>query len=201
MTYVFWQAGAFFAWFLYGSFFEWVFHKYLFHSPKLIPATYKAHAVRHHGIYAGDDSYDLPSPDDPHGHHIMMDWFALPMFLAFHGPIIWAVQRATGIPSFWGGMAAIVAYYTCYESMHYIMHVPRDRWFERTRLFRFLNEHHRIHHKNHGTNLNVVLPLADIVLRTLRTPKTLKARAKAQRAAAESRAKVHSPVVKRGLER
>ena len=174
MMYVLFQAGAFIAWFVYGSFFEWVFHKYLFHSPKLVPATYKAHALTHHGMYGGDDSYDLPSPDDPDGKHIMMDWFALPLFLGFHFPIIWGVQKLTGIPSIWGGLAAIGVYYLCYESIHYVMHVPRDRWIERTRVFRFLNEHHRLHHKNDNTNLNVVFPLADLTLRTLRTHKMRK---------------------------
>src|SRR5437868_1509589 len=152
MSYLFWQVGAFFAWFLYGSFFEWVFHKYLFHSPKLIPATYKAHALTHHGMYGGDESYDLPAPDDPHGRHIMMDWFALPLFIGFHLPILLGVQWLTGIPSLWGGIAAIVAYYTCYEWSHYIMHVPRDRWIEKTRVFKFVNEHHRLHHRDHNTN-------------------------------------------------
>jgi hypothetical protein len=169
MTVILSQVGAFFFWFFYGSFFEWVFHKYLFHSPKIIPATYKAHAVTHHGMYRGDDSYDMPCEEDPHGHHIMMDWFALPVFIGFHLPILWAVQTLTGIPSIWGGVAAIVVYYGLYEGMHYVMHVPRDRWLEKTRVFRFLNDHHRLHHKDPKTNLNVVFPLADLLLRTLRT--------------------------------
>jgi len=164
-----WQLGAFFGWFLYGSFFEWLFHKYLFHSPRFIKATYHAHAETHHGLYGGDDTYDMPSPEDPNGRHIMMDWFALPLFLLFHLPLIWGVQWLTGIPSLWGGLAAIAAYYLCYESIHYVMHVPRNRWIERTRVFRFLNEHHRLHHKDPNTNLNVVLPFADLLLRTLRT--------------------------------
>ena len=163
------QSLAFVFYFLYGSFFEWAFHKYLFHSPRIIPATYKAHALTHHGTYRGDDSYDLPSEDDPHGEHIMMDWFALPLFLGCHLPLILLVQWATGIPSLWGAVAAIAVYYACYEGMHYVMHVPRDRWIEKTRVFRFLNEHHRLHHKDHGTNLNVVFPLADLLFRTLRT--------------------------------
>src|SRR6266567_511327 len=105
MTWLACQAGAFAAWFVYGSFFEWFFHKYLFHKPRPIPWTYRAHALTHHGLYQGDDSYDLPSPEDPEGHHITMDWFALPLFLAFHFPLIWGVQRVTGIPSLWGGLA------------------------------------------------------------------------------------------------
>ena len=173
MTMLLSQVGAFFAWFIYGSFFEWFFHKNLFHSPKWIRATYEAHDRTHHGMYSGDQ-YDLPSPDDPDGHHIMMDWFALPLFLAFHFPIIWGVQKLTGIPMLWGGLAAIAVYYVCYEGIHYFMHVPRDRWIEKTRVFRFLNDHHRLHHKDHNTNLNVVFPLADTLFRTLRTNKMRK---------------------------
>ncbi|MGC8668664.1 MAG: fatty acid hydroxylase [Chthonomonadales bacterium] len=169
MTYLACQLGAFFAWFLYGSFFEWAFHKYLFHSPKLLRATFEAHDQRHHGLYGGDETYDLPSPQDPGGKHIMMDWFALPLFLGFHLPLIWLVQWITGVPSLWGGLAAIAVYYLGYETLHFFMHVPRDRWIERTRVFRFLNHHHRLHHRDDATNLNVLFPLADLVLRTLRT--------------------------------
>jgi hypothetical protein len=162
-----WQALAFGGWFLYGSFFEWVFHKYLFHNPKPIYATYKAHAITHHGMYSKGDAYDSPAPEDPNGRHIMMDWFALPLFLAFHFPIVFGVQAATGIPMIWGGLAAIGVYYTLYESSHYVMHVPRGRWIERTRAFKFLNDHHRRHHVDPNTNLNVVLPVADKLLGTL----------------------------------
>jgi len=164
-----WQIAAFAGWFIYGSFFEWAFHKHLFHSPRIIRATFEAHAMVHHQLYKGDTSYDEPSPSDPNGRHIMMDWFALPLFLAFHFPIIWGVQWLTGIPSVWGGLTAIGLYYVGYETLHYFMHVPRNRWIERTRVFRFLKEHHRLHHRYQQRNLNVLFPLADLVLRTLRT--------------------------------
>ncbi len=172
MTFFLYQMGAFLVWFLYGSFFEWVFHKYLFHSPKIIRATYEAHGVTHHNLYNFADSYDMPSPEDPGGHHIKMDWFALPLFLAVHFPLIWAVQWLTGIPMLWGGLAAIAAYYLVYETVHFFMHVPRSRRLEQTRWFKFVNDHHRIHHKNHNVNLNVFFPLADFVLRTKRTYKS-----------------------------
>jgi len=169
------QAGAFVCWFLYGSFFEWAFHKYLFHSPRLIRATFNAHALVHHQIYKGDDTYDVPSVKDPDQNHIAMDWFALPLFIGFHLPLLWFVQWITGLPSLWGGVAAITAYYLGYEILHYFMHVPRNRWIERTRIFRFLNAHHRLHHKYQQKNLNVLLPLADLVLGTLRTQRATQA--------------------------
>jgi hypothetical protein len=169
MSFFLYQLGAFAGWFIYGSFFEWTFHKYLFHSPKFIRATYEAHAIVHHQTYKGDDTYDLPSPKDPDGKHIMMDWFALPLFVGVHILPIWAVQKLTGIPMLWGGLSAIAVYYLGYETLHYFMHVPRDRWIERTRVFKFLNEHHRIHHKYPNKNLNVLVPFADTCLRTLKT--------------------------------
>lgn len=169
MTFFLYQLGAFFAWVVYGSFFEWWFHKYLFHSPKLIHATFHAHAIVHHQLYKGDNTYDTPSPQDPEGKHIMMDWFALPIFILTHLPLLLFGQWVTGIPSVWGGVAAIAFYYAGYETLHYFMHVPRNRWIERTRVFRFLKEHHRLHHKYMQKNLNVFIPLADLVLRTLRT--------------------------------
>ena len=183
MSYFLWQLGAFFVWFAYGSFFEWWFHKNLFHSPKLIRATYEAHDRVHHVNYGDKESYDLPCATDPNGEHISMDWFALPVFVGVHFPIIFAVQWLTGIPMVWGGCLAIGVYYVMYETVHYYMHIPRNRAIERMKLYKFLNEHHRIHHKYVNKNLNVLIPLADMVMKTLvvkkRAPKSVAVAAKA----------------------
>src|SRR5205085_10888747 len=61
----------------------------------------------------------------------------------------------------------IFVYYGCYEGFHYLMHRPMIGWIERSRLFRFLERHHRLHHVHMGTNFNVVCPLADLSLGTL----------------------------------
>lgn len=61
----------------------------------------------------------------------------------------------------------IFAYYCAYEGFHYLMHKPRIAWIERSRAFRFIERHHRIHHSHMGRNFNVVLPLADLCLGTL----------------------------------
>jgi sterol desaturase/sphingolipid hydroxylase (fatty acid hydroxylase superfamily) len=64
-------------------------------------------------------------------------------------------------------MAALGVYYSLYEYLHFCMHVPRERRLETTAWFRWLDAHHHMHHKRHLNNLNVVLPLADLVLGTL----------------------------------
>jgi hypothetical protein len=162
------QLLAFVFYFLYASFFEWAFHKYLFHSPKYIKSTFRAHTLVHHQRYKYEpSSYEWQEGQEKD--HITMDWFALPMFVGFHLPFFWAIQWATGIPSLWGGLAAVVAYYTIYEFFHYCMHVPGNRFFETWKPYRFAKEHHRIHHKYMLQNLNVFFPLADLCLGTYRS--------------------------------
>lgn len=168
------QLLAFVIVFLYGSFFEWWFHKYLFHSPKYIKATFKAHALVHHQRYKYEPtSYEWQ--EDQEKDHIAMDWFALPIFVGVHLPIFVLIQWATGFPCVWGATASVIAYYTVYEYFHYCMHVPNRRFFETNRIFRFAKEHHRIHHKYMQQNLNVFFPLADKCLGTYRSAKSVAA--------------------------
>jgi hypothetical protein len=161
------EAGAFVFYFCYGSYFEWFFHRYLFHTPKVFKRTFIAHTLVHHQIYKGDETYHVH--DGEHPEHVAMDWWALPAMVGFHLPFLWLIQRITGIPSMWGGALAIGVYYSLYESLHWVMHVPKAcETMRRFRFFRFLEAHHFIHHKYMLSNLNVILPLADITIGTLR---------------------------------
>ena len=157
--------------FLYASFFEWWFHKYMFHSSKIVKRTFVHHTLIHHQVYKyKPEEYEWhePNPKD----HITMDWWALPLFLLAHTPLLIGVQYFTKLPVAIGGFSAIVAYYAIYEYFHYAMHVPGPQWFQNTSLFKFVKEHHRVHHKYMLHNLNVFFPLADIVLGTYRTETT-----------------------------
>jgi sterol desaturase/sphingolipid hydroxylase (fatty acid hydroxylase superfamily) len=49
------------------------------------------------------------------------------------------------------------------------MHKPTLPFIERSGYFRFIERHHRIHHFYMNRNLNVLLPLADLILGTLVT--------------------------------
>lgn len=171
------------------SFFEWTFHKYLFHSPKFVKATFHAHTVVHHQVYKYEpESYSWHENHtaDQNKENIAMAWFALPMFIAFHLPVFWVIEHFTHIPSMWGGLGAVVLYYTVYEYFHYCMHIPEQRWFESNFLFRFAKEHHRIHHKYMLQNLNVFFPLADLCLGTYRSAASVGAPAKQKRDAKEA---------------
>ena len=160
------ELAAFALYFVYGSYFEWFFHRYLFHSPKYIYRTFREHTLVHHQIYKGDDTYHT---HEDHPSKVPMDWWALPAMVGFHLPLFLSVQHATHIPSLWGGVAAISIYYTLYETFHWAMHVPKaSRFLSRFRYYRFLDAHHRVHHKYMLSNLNVLFPLADLTLGTLR---------------------------------
>lgn len=52
------------------------------------------------------------------------------------------------------------------------MHTPAGRWIERTRVFWYLDAHHRLHHRLWCMNFNVVLPIGDMAFGTFR-PTTL----------------------------
>lgn len=58
-------------------------------------------------------------------------------------------------------------YYIGYEGTHFLMHKPSIPWIELSRAFQFIKRHHRIHHVRMNRNLNVFIPLADLVLGTL----------------------------------
>lgn len=162
------ELAAFAVYFVYGSYFEWFFHRFLFHSPKYVYRTFREHTLIHHQIYKAGETYLAPHDHD-HPEKVTMDWWAMPLMIAFHLPIFILVQWATKIPSLWGGVAAFVVYFTLYESFHWAMHVPRAaKFMSRFRLWRYLDNHHHIHHKYMLSNLNVILPLADLTLGTLR---------------------------------
>ena len=50
--------------------------------------------------------------------------------------------------------------------LHFFIHTPRNYWFQRTRLFHFYCEYHRVHHHRAKWNYNVVCPLADAIMGT-----------------------------------
>jgi sterol desaturase/sphingolipid hydroxylase (fatty acid hydroxylase superfamily) len=48
------------------------------------------------------------------------------------------------------------------------MHLPKKRHVERSGIYFWLNGHHLLHHRYMNKNFNVVMPLADLLLGTMR---------------------------------
>jgi hypothetical protein len=157
-------AGGFIGLFLYGSFFEWCLHRFLMHQP-LWSYPFRSHALIHHGMFRSGPSYFLPDGQDHK--NIRFAWWNAPLILGLHAPVVFWVQYLLGVNIFFSGIAVLGFYYFLYEYFHFCMHVPKARWFEKTAWFSWLDAHHHQHHQRHFNNLNVVLPLADLVFGTL----------------------------------
>jgi hypothetical protein len=170
------QSFGFVGFFVFASFFEWGLHRYFMHGGRLLQYPFHAHALVHHGIFRADNSYHLRNDNDKP--KVTFAWWNAPLLLVLNLPVVLTVQYFLGWSLLWGGLAAISCYYVLYEYLHWCMHVPSNRKLEKSRVFVWLNAHHRLHHQYHLKNLNVVFPLADLLLRSRvsqPTPKRLAA--------------------------
>jgi sterol desaturase/sphingolipid hydroxylase (fatty acid hydroxylase superfamily) len=156
---------AFAAAFVYCSFLEWVLHKHFMHSTRFMREPFERHAVQHHGMHRSCRSFFADLRERPQ--YMLIGASFCPILWLLHLPVFAAVEyfvaRGAGV----GVGLGTACYCLCYEIIHWSEHVPRNRWFERTRWFQFLLEHHRVHHKYARKNYNVVLPLADLLFGTL----------------------------------
>lgn len=148
-----------------NSFIEWGVHRFLMHRRMpLVGYAYRNHTLEHHAVIRADDSYHVP-PGENHGAFTWVEYVLLPILAAaIYAPI----HLATGLPILAPALFAALLNILAFDYLHWNYHVERDCWFQRTRLFRLLHDHHRRHHERHGTNLNVTLPLADWCLGTFR---------------------------------
>jgi hypothetical protein len=166
MLFLFALVASIFAGVVYGSFFEWTLHRFVMHRPFLtFTYPFRSHAITHHGTFGPTDTYHLA--DQEQSHLVTMAWWNGPALLVMNAPAGLLVAWLSG--SWWAALAfmsTLAAYYAAYEYLHWCMHVPGPRWFQGTSLFRWVDRHHRLHHLKHKRNLNVVLPIADFILRT-----------------------------------
>lgn len=157
---------TFLAGIVYASFAEWVIHRNMMHRPIFgYRHFYVGHAQVHHAKYQANEAYWLG--ERPPVDLTFAPW-AMPFPSLFHAPALVAIGVWISIPAAVGPLVAFILYQATYEYFHFCMHVPKGRWFEKTQVFRFMNEHHYQHHRKASTNLNVVLPLADLILGTRR---------------------------------
>lgn len=169
---------CFVAGFVYSSFPEWIVHRYVMHKVFLkFEYPFISHAVIHHGKFKADVTYELQnhSPEKQREDQVTipMAWWngptliaiaSLPFIFMGIGSMSWFIVLCISL--------GIASYYGVYEYIHWCMHKPKNRWFEQTRLYRWINGHHKRHHEKMHRNFNVVLPLADLLLGTLyRAPK------------------------------
>jgi len=160
---------------VHSSCFEWVFHRYWLLRPWLPKDCFTTHTLIHHQLCKFEDTFHVVEHEQEEALHFQ--WWGGPILVSLN--IVPWVLAAWALASFGAGLpylpflisfsATALLYYVGYESMHYFMHKPRLDFIERSRWFRFLKRHHQIHHVHMNRNLNVLLPLADLLLGTLVT--------------------------------
>jgi len=152
---------------------EWAFHRFWLHRPWLPKGCFTSHTLVHHQLCKFDDTFHAVEEEQHEA--LTFQWWG--------GPTLIAINLAPWLLLSWvlavtrvmqpnlvllAGVALVFAlYYAGYEGFHYLMHKPGIPWIERSRFFRFLERHHRIHHGRMDRNLNVLLPIADFMLGTL----------------------------------
>jgi len=168
-AYLAWNALAFAMTFVWSSFGEWIIHAGFLHSRRIVSFAWKLHDQEHHVLFRGDATYESAA-DDPRTKHVMFVARDYALILLAHLPLFLAAEMLFRRPALLGGLLCVLAALQMFNSLHWRYHVPSDTWFQRTALFRFLKEHHRLHHDRTDRNLNVFfLPLADWCLGTLIT--------------------------------
>ena len=159
---------AFLFWFTYCSYFEWFVHRHIMHEKRFpLHDAFRGHTVVHHQLYHWNGKFEATGPGRPQ--HVALRWYAFPSMILLHLPLFGLIQYVTHWHVFAGSIVACVLYFSGYEYSHYLMHVPKGHPVERFAAFRFLKEHHRLHHKYYLRNLNVFIPLADLHFGTLVT--------------------------------
>jgi hypothetical protein len=149
---------------IYGSFFEWFVHKVVMHTTSISKLAFDRHAVQHHTSRRALKTFYIP-PED-HAKYELGESSVVPILWFLHFPLYYAAGHFTHLHVGIGAAAGGLLYLIGYEFIHFFIHAPKNHYFQRTRLFRFYCEYHRIHHHKARLNYNIVFPLADFVLRT-----------------------------------
>lgn len=120
---------------------------------------YEKHSILHHGRFYKDFNND---PDSAAKYvNITMNPFenlmlGMPALLSLY------------FLSFTVGMIVlfvfILAHAFIWSLIHSEMHEPKQAWFAKTSVYKFLLKYHQKHHEDNSVNFNVVCPGADFIL-------------------------------------
>ena len=171
---------------------EYLVHRLLMHRPLWPRTLYRNHTLGHHRAFH-HDSMEIASWRELD--LVMMPWFSLLLFFASMAPLVIGVSLWLGCGAAGLLLLTGVVTFVLYEGMHALYHLPlpllrRLRLLD-SRVYRFLYDHHRHHHRltrMRWTNFNISMPLADRCFGTIESEEVWRAEReqRAQAAAASS---------------
>ena len=163
-----WQTGA---WFIFScvlmSFVEHLVHSRLMHRTNFLSRhtasfkrVFKAHALVHHKHYSKIFSDEPVAPGEDK--EIRLTVRKAPIkAMPIAAPIALVSWEAAAM-----FVAVMTFHHWTWNKLHLEMHKPQQRLFSTWAVYKFLARHHFLHHRYPNRNFNVVLPLADYLLRT-----------------------------------
>lgn len=156
---------------VFGSFVVWAFHKYPLHNRfSFFPYPYKKHTVEHHTLYTYHDLDIKHFKEIP---YIMFGVLDVSGFALIFVPILYFLTSFLFNSNVVNLIIACSSgYFIIYEFMHTISHLPNDHKILKFRYFKFMWNHHRIHHHPrvmNKANFNIVFPIFDYLFGTLKT--------------------------------
>ena len=164
--YLLWNLAGFGVALVVDSFVEWAVHRWIMHKRNpILPYGYK-HTTSHHATFKSDLTY-MALNAEMLEHGVAFTWREFVLFPLLCSAIYIPAELLLRRPIYLGCMAAVFLGLIAFNVLHFRFHVPQGGWLERTRAFRLLNRHHLLHHERMNRNLNVVFPLADVIMRTL----------------------------------
>jgi hypothetical protein len=158
---------------------EYLVHRFVMHRPLRPRALYKGHTLGHHRAFH-HDSMEIGSWRELD--LVMMPWFTVLLIFGGQAPVAVLVARTFGRGAAGQFHLTGAVTFVLYEGMHALYHLPlpllrRLRLLE-SRVFRFLYDHHRHHHRltrMRWTNFNISMPLADRLFGTMESEEAWRA--------------------------
>ncbi len=165
-AYALWNLYGFLGAFFINSFVEWGSHRFILHSPKIVRFAYELHDRQHHVMFGPGETYHAQNKEmEGHITFVARDYI---LFLLFTTPLWIGAELLIHRPILIGGVLATLTGLQLFNSLHLRYHLPSDTWFQKTWFFRYLKQHHRLHHGDTGRNFNVAFfPIADFCLGTM----------------------------------
>ena len=152
---------------------EYVFHRYLMHQglpervyravPPLKRLLY-AHRDLHHKTYYQQFDYE-PDPVGRETNLRIALWHSAlgaALFIPYFVLTTWYLSLVPTLVF----CAVAIAENLIWNTVHREMHQPQRPFWARSWAYRYLAQHHYLHHKNTRANFNIVLPGADVVFGT-----------------------------------
>jgi len=167
--------------------YEWLVHRYVYHGTA-IPFLRRIYVIHQHGHHYAIFPTWRYVTNGPVLRHPILSQSRSDLHRTFRSNlrikaahfgfylvlgtalILTPAWLATGSVAFVAGLlAALLVVSDLFVRVHDAIHYPREfPWLQRQRWFRFLDEHHYVHHVDTSVNVNFLLPLADLLFGTMR---------------------------------